>query len=310
MLHGKRRDYGTVLREIFESVGSLEKLGEVAHYIPALAKVDPEQYAMYLEVPGKENHGIGDVDTVFSIQSISKALSLAMVIEKKDELLWKRVGVEPSGNAFNSLIQLEQEKGKPRNPFINAGAIVVADELLSLYGDPKHALLERVRELAGGDPIDYDVEVAKGEMDTCDLNYSLAHFLKSHGNLKNKVEDVIEFYCYQCSLAMSAKTLARTFGFQCSDGVNPYNGRRFLTPSQSKRLNSIMLTCGFYDQAGAFAYQVGLPGKSGVGGGIVAVVPGYMSLAVWSPRLNKYGNSVLGIESLERFTTKTNLAIF
>lgn len=310
MLHGMRTDYGDVLREIAEAVGKLEKSGEVAHYIPALAKVDPDQYAMFVEIPGKECHGVGAVDTVFSIQSISKAITLAMVIEKKGETLWERVGVEPSGNAFNSLFQLEREKGKPRNPFINAGAIVVADELLSLYDDAKGRLLELTRELAGDETVDYDVEVAKGEMATCHTNYSLAHFLKSHGNLRNRVEDVIELYCYQCSLAMSARSLARSFSFQCSDGVILYSGRRFLTASQSKRLNSVMLTCGFYDQAGAFAYQVGLPGKSGVGGGIVAVVPGFMSVAVWSPRLNKYGNSVLGIESLERFTTKTNLAIF
>lgn len=310
MLHGKRSDYGVVLQEIFEAVNALEKSGKVAGYIPALAKVDPDQYAMFVEIPGKEGFGVGDVDTVFSIQSISKAITAAIVLSKKDIRLWKRVGVEPSGNAFNSLFQLEREKGIPRNPFINAGAIVVADELLSLYDDPKQTLLDIVREMAGDDSIYYDQEVAQGELETCDTNYALGHFLKSHGNLNNSVSDVLELYCYQCSLAMNARALARTFAFQCNDGVIPYSGRRILTPSQSKRLNSVMLTCGFYDQAGAFAYQVGLPGKSGVGGGIVAVVPNAMSVAVWSPRLNEYGNSVLGIESLERFTTATNLAIF
>lgn len=310
MLHGKRSDFDAVLREIAEAVGRLEKSGKVASYIPALAKVDPDQYAMFVEIPGKAQHGVGAVDTVFSIQSISKAITAAIVLSKKDMLLWKRVGVEPSGNAFNSLFQLEREKGIPRNPFINAGAIVVADELLGLYEDPKKALLDIVREMAGDESVDYDMDVAKGELETCHTNYALAHFLKSHGNLNHSVEDVMELYCYQCSLAMNARALARTFAFQCNDGVIPYSGRRILTPSQSKRLNSVMLTCGFYDQAGVFAYQVGLPGKSGVGGGIVAVVPNLMSVAVWSPRLNEYGNSVLGIESLERFTTATGLAIF
>lgn len=310
MLQGKRSDYAAVLQEIYDEVNGLGKAGAVADYIPALARVDPDQYAMCVHKPNGETHAVGDADTLFSIQSISKALSAAIVISKKGEDIWKRVGVEPSGNAFNSLVQLEHEKGIPRNPFINAGAIVVADELLDIFDNPKQDLLDCVREMAGDESIEYNAEVARSELETCETNRALAHFLKSHGNLNNEVDAVLDLYCHQCAIAMSTRNLARTFSFQCNDGVISFSGRRILTEPQSKRLNSVMLTCGFYDQAGVFAYQVGLPGKSGVGGGIVAMVPDNMCIAVWSPRLNRFGNSALGIESLERFTRATNLGIF
>lgn len=305
----KRLDYGSILREIYEGVSALEKCGSVANYIPALAGVDPDQYGMCVCGLDGTCHTAGSVDTKFSIQSISKVFTTAMVIAGKDILIWSRVGVEPSGNAFDSLVQLERENGIPRNPFINAGAIVVADELLNLYKNPKQELLAFVRELAVDDSIDFDPEVAQSEMETAMTNRALACYLKAHGNLNNDVEEVLDFYCHQCSLAMSAREVARAFLFQANDGVVPSTNRRILSESQSKRLNAVMLTCGFYDQAGEFAYQVGLPGKSGVGGGIAAVIPDRMSLAVWSPRLNGHGNSVLGIESLERFTSLTGLSV-
>ncbi len=306
----KRSDYDAVLKEIAGRVGRLAPTGAVADYIPALARVNPDQYAVCVQTLEGGTCTAGAADTRFSIQSISKVFATAMVIAKKDILLWSRVGVEPSGNAFNSLVQLEYEHGIPRNPLINAGAIVVSDELLELYEDPKKTLLHFVRELAGDESVDYDTEVADSEYATASTNRALAYYLKSHGNLRNDVEAVLDLYCHQCALALSTKALARALLFQANDGIIPSSRRRILTEDQSKRLNSIMLTCGFYDQAGEFAYQVGLPGKSGVGGGIVAVVPDVLSIAVWSPRLNEHGNSVLGIESLQQFTSLTGLAIF
>lgn len=303
-------DFGSLLEEIATEVQALEPSGQVANYIPALARVDPDQYAVCIQTIGGETFSEGCVETPFSIQSISKVLTAIMVLKEEDILLWDRVGVEPSGNAFDSLVQLEYEAGIPRNPFINAGALVVTDELLDLYDNPREFLLNGVRGLAIDNTIEYDPEVAASEFETSDRNRALSHYLKSQGNFKNGVEEVLDLYCHQCALAMSTESLARAFLFLANDGVIPALDRQVLTASQSRRINSVMLTCGFYDQAGEFAYQVGLPGKSGVGGGIVAVVPGHLSIAVWSPRLNEFGNSVLGIETLKRFSDRTDLAIF
>ncbi len=310
MRTAKQQDYDAILDEIIATVKSHEPSGAVADYIPALARVDPDQYAVCICTVGGDSYCRGSVDTEFSLQSISKVLTAIMVLKEVDILLWKRVGVEPSGNAFDSLVQLEYEEGIPRNPFINAGALVVTDELLELYDDPKQFLLHAVRGLAGNQSIDYDPEVARSEYETSDRNRALAHYLKSRGNLKNSVEDVLDLYCHQCALAMSTRCLAQAFLFLANDGVVPSDYRRVMSSSQSRRINSIMLTCGFYDQAGEFAYRVGLPGKSGVGGGIVAVIPGHLSIAVWSPRLNRHGNPVLGIETLRLFSELSGLAIF
>lgn len=310
MRRQRTTDLDAVLEGIFNAVRETHHAGAVASYIPALARVDPEQYGICVQTLDGDDHCVGQVDTTFSIQSISKVFSAAMVLAKKDILLWNRVGVEPSGSAFNSLVQLEYENGIPRNPFINAGAIVMADELLELYANPKQTLIDAVRRMAADDSIDYDAEVAQSELDTAHTNRSLAHLLKAHGNLNHDVEAVLDLYCHQCAIAMSTRSLARAFLFQANDGVIPTSNERLLTESQSKRLNSVMLTCGFYDQAGEFAYQVGLPGKSGVGGGIAVVIPDHMSVAVWSPRLNEHGNSVRGIETLKRFTDAVGLTIF
>ena len=216
----------------------------------------------------------------------------------------------PSGNPFNSLIQLEHEQGIPRNPFINAGALVVTDKILSSYVNPKNAILEFVRKAADNDDIYYDKLVAKSEKDAASRNLALAHFMQSFGNITNDVDRLIDVYCHHCALSMNSVDLAKAFLYLANHGVNPHNGENILTKSQSKRLNSLMLTCGCYDESGEFAFKVGLPGKSGVGGGIVAIIPDKLSIVVWSPELNEHGNSLVGVESLERFTTKTGMSIF
>lgn len=303
-------DYSKVISRIYEEVTPYWGKGKVADYIPALAEIDPRQLGIVVDTVDLKSHKVGEADIPFSIQSISKVFTLAMVFSKTGENLWNSVGREPSGNPFNSLVQLEHEQGIPRNPFINAGALVVTDRLISLYPRPKEAILDFVRSLCGTDDIYYDHRVALSERRNADRNMALAYFIKSFGNIHNDVETVIDVYCHQCALAMSCTDLARSFLIFANRGVNPLNGERILTESQTKRIGALMATCGFYDESGDFAYRVGLPGKSGVGGGIVAYMPGKLSMAVWSPELNSYGNSLIGIEAFESFTTDIRSSIF
>ena len=249
-------------------------------------------------------------ESIFLERAIAgERVRLAMGLSLKGEGLWKIVGKEPSGTAFNSLVQLEVEKGKPRNPFINAGAIVVADMLLSELDDPDGSFLGFIRQLSGSETIDYNMEVAESERQHGYLNAAIANLLKYHGTIKNDIEDVLMFYFRMCSVEMSCTELAQAFLAFTNFSQFDYAGFK-LTSSQIKRLNAVMQTCGFYDEAGEFSYLVGLPGKSGVGGGIVAIYPSRYSVAVWSPRLNSKGNSVMGMKALELLTTYTQESIF
>ena len=243
-------------------------------------------------------------------RSISKVFSLSYAISILGESIWERVGVEPSGNPFNSLVQLEYEKGKPRNPFINAGAIVIADILVSQLDDPKEDFLQFVRDLCGVQDINFDEKVAHSEKLTGYRNAALGNMLKSFGNLENDVEDVLDFYFHQCSIAMSCKELAYAFFYFANGGMTFDNKKKVLSESKVKRLNALMQTCGFYDESGDFAYKVGLPGKSGLGGGIIAIHPHQYTVSTWSPRLNAKGNSVMGMKALEMLTTETEMSIF
>ncbi len=305
-----KRNYAEVLKFIEQSLDFESKEGEPATYIPELAKVNPDQFGLYLNCLKGDDFQIGSADVSFSIQSISKVFTLTMALQKMGSKVWKRVGVEPSGNAFNSLVQLENEAGIPRNPLINVGALVIADMLVSLYENPKEALLTFVRNLSGDPTLDYDYAVAESEFKTGHRNVAMANLLKAYGNMKNPVETVIDFYFHQCSLSMTCKQLAYTFAMYANAGKNPIDNSRIISSIQCKRINALMMTCGFYDEAGEFTFMVGLPGKSGVGGGIAATHPGEYSVVVWSPRLNKKGNSVLGMKSLELLTTKTEHSIF
>lgn len=286
--------------------------GRVASYIPALARVDARHFGIALRTCDGQEAAAGDAQRPFSIQSVSKLFTLTLAMQRLGEdALWARIGREPSGNPFNSLIQLESEQGKPRNPFINAGAIAVADRLLSVYGARAQAeLLATMRQLAN-EPIAYDAEVAASEAATGYRNYALANFMKSFGKLDHPVEAVLDLYFHQCALAMSCQQLARAAAFLSRDGRHPFaEGVDVVNASQTRRINALMLTCGTYDAAGEFAYRIGLPCKSGVGGGIVAVVPDRLTLAVWSPPLDATGNSLLGMRALELFVQRTGLSVF
>lgn len=303
-------DYQQILENIYEEIKPFEKNGKQADYIPALAQVNPDQFGIYLNVLNGESYSLGAYDTKFSIQSISKVFSLAIALSIMGKDLWNRIGKEPSGSAFNSLVQLEYEHGKPRNPFINAGAIVLADVLLSNLEHPEEFFINFVREIADNPEIDYSTEVAASEQSCSYLNSSIAYLLKHHGNLNNNVDDVLHLYCMMCSVEMSCKDLAQAFAAFARSNEPFSHGGVELTVSRVKRINAIMQTCGFYDEAGEFAFLVGLPGKSGVGGGIAAMYPSKYSIAVWSPRLNGRGNSIMGMKALELFTTLTSESIF
>ncbi len=300
-----------ILASIIEEVRPLTNKGIVADYIPALAKVPSEKLGIAVFTNQGEVISAGDAQEGFSIQSISKVLSLtlAMGLYQPDEL-WSRVGKEPSGQAFNSLIQLEMEHGIPRNPFINAGAIVVCDMLQSRLSAPRQRLLEFVRQLSGEPLIAYDKVVAASEMMHSDRNAAIAYLMRSFGNFHNEVIPVLHNYFHACALKMSCVELAKTFSYLANKGVSVVTGETVITPTQSKQTNALLATCGLYDGAGEFAYRVGMPGKSGVGGGIIAVVPGEMTIAVWSPALDQSGNSLAGTRALELLAQRIGRSIF
>ena len=306
-------NYQQILDEIYEEIKPELSDGKVADYIPALAEVEKEQFAMTITLEDGRVFSVGDSEKRFSIQSISKVFTFTMALNIYRSELYKRLGVEPSGNPFNSLVQLEYEKGIPRNPFINAGAITVTDTLLSHYKDEQktvEAIMHFIREISCNEEISFDRVVARSEMEHGDRNLALARLMKSFGNFENEVQDTVRAYCKHCAITMNSEELSRAMLFLAFGGTDPISKKEFINTRRAKRINAVMLTCGHYDASGEFAFNVGLPGKSGVGGGIVATVPGKMSIAVWSPGLNKYGNSHAGTLTLEKFTSKTGLSIF
>ncbi|WP_421920186.1 glutaminase [Marinifilum sp.] len=303
-------NYQEIFIEVNKKLKSCKDDGTVASYIPELHKVSPSKFGVHMCTVTGENYGFGDSEEKFSIQSISKVLSLSMAFEIEKNQLWKRVGVEPSGNPFNSLVQLEYDAGIPRNPFINAGAIVIADILISKLKNPNIEFIDFVRKLSGNNEINYCERIAKSEKSKGHRNAALCNLMKSFGNIENNIHDVIEFYFDLCSIEMTCSELARTFLFLANYGVNPLDGEKIISSSKSKRINAVMQLCGLYDEAGEFSFKVGLPGKSGVGGGIAVVHPGKYSMVVWSPRLNKKGNSSKGLRFLEEFTSYTESSIF
>ena len=299
-----------VLETIREEVQPCFGKGRQATYIPALAEVDPNQFGMAVTTVNGDEFTVGEADTPFSIQSISKVFTLILALNIEGEQIWSRIGREPSGNPFNSLVQLEYEKGIPRNPFINAGAIVAVDRVYSHVEDFRKLFLDFIRFLSASERVEYDHEVAASEQATGHINYALAHFLKAYGTIDSAVDDLLPAYFSQCSVSMTCSELARAFVGLANQGISPIVQESIVTERRARRINSLMLTCGMYDAVGNFAYRVGLPSKSGVGGGIVAIVPGVMAVTVWSPELDLSGNSVAGVRALELFTDITGLSIF
>ena len=303
-------DYSQIINKIYGKILLIENKGKVPDYIPEIACIDENKFGVSFSNLNGFAYGTGNFQEKFSIQSISKVFALSFVYEKLGEKLWKRVDVEPSGNAFNSLVQLEMDNGIPRNPFINAGALVICDVLLEISENPKEELLQYIRNLADNQEIFFNEKVAFSELQNSYRNTAMCNYMKSFGNITNQPNDVIDLYCYLCSIEMSCEILSKSFLFLGNEGKNPSNSEQILSLSKAKRINAILLTCGFYDESGEFAFLVGLPGKSGVGGGIIAFMPNHYAITVWSPKLNEKGNSYRGMKFLEEFTTATNISIF
>jgi glutaminase len=301
-----------VVREIAAEMRQRPDRGEVATYIPELARVDTQAFGLVvIDTEGNIAAG-GDSETPFSIQSISKVFTLTLALGKVGDRLWQRVGREPSGSPFNSIVQLEYERGIPRNPFINAGALAVTDVILSGH-QPREALGEILRfmRFVADDPsIAIDETVAASEQRSGFRNIALANYMKAFGVLDNPVDFTLGVYFHHCAIAMSCRQLAMAGRFLAHLGRNPSTGLSVVHPERARRINAIMLTCGHYDGSGEFAYRVGLPGKSGVGGGILAIAPGKGSIAVWSPGLDPSGNSHLGRIALEALTRRLGWSIF
>lgn len=299
-----------LIKEVYKKVAHIDDNGQLASYIPELATMDSESFGVHISTIDQESFGIGNCNYKFSIQSVAKVLSLSLAYRIVGEKIWERVGVEPSGTAFNSLIQLETDNGIPRNPFINSGAIVISDILLSNLDNPKDDFLAFVRNISNNSTLNYSSKIAASEKTVGYRNVALCNFIKSFGNIQNNPSDVLDFYFDLCSLEMTCKELSEVFMFLANNGYSQVDNSAIVTKSQSKRINALMQTCGFYDESGEFAFKVGLPGKSGVGGGIIAIHPNQYAIAVWSPKLNKKGNSYKGMKFLEEFTTKSQLSIF
>ena len=308
-------DLDALLREVQRAARPAAARGHVADYIPALGELDPESFALAAVEMDGTVHGVGDLDEPFPVQSISKvfALTLAMQLVGQSgsvaERLWRRVGREPSGDPFNSLVQLERERGIPRNPMINSGALVVDDVLLSACEDPYAALRGLLSEVVG-EPVAVDETVRRDEARTGYRNRALANLMRSFDNIDHEIDAVLDLYVFQCSLQLTTRQLARAVRFLANNGVDPATGTRILSPTLSRRVAAIMLTCGTYDAAGDFAYSVGLPCKSGVAGSICSLVPHEMGLAAWSPPLEPSGNSAAGKAALHELAERLELSIF
>jgi glutaminase len=282
--------------------------GTPAAYIPELAAVDPAQFAISVALADGRVLSAGAAQKRFSIQSVSKVFTLAISLGRIGDQLWARVGREPSGTSFDSIVLLEREQGRPRNPFINAGAIVTTDALLEgrMPQDALAELIQFLRAASGDDDIHIDKDVARSEAATAHRNTALAHYLLSHGNLHNPPELTLGTYVHQCAIAMTTEQLARAGRMLAGLPGAP----RLISARRARRINALMMTCGHYDGSGDFAYRVGLPGKSGVGGGILIIAPGKASIAVWSPGLNHYGNSQVGTEAAQRLGQFTGWSVF
>jgi len=305
-------DLQGIIETIAADMAAETDRGAVADYIPGLATVDPARFGIAVVSADGACHSAGDAEMPFSIQIISKVFMLTLALGKAGDALWLRVGREPSGSAFNSIVQLERENGIPRNPFINAGAIVVSDVVLNC-GDPRGTigeLLRFMRFVSEDDAVEIDMVVAGSEAQTGFRNIALANYMKAFANIASPVEDVLNVYFNQCALAMSCRQLAMAGRFLAHDGRHPGTGQHVVSAKRARRINAMMLMCGHYDGSGEFAFRVGIPGKSGVGGGILAIVPGEASIAVWSPGLNDRGNSKLGSLALERLSDATGWSLF
>jgi glutaminase len=305
-------DYEALVAAVLGDAEIYRGHGDLAKHIPALTQVDPNKLGIAIALGDGSTYVAGDADEPFSIQSIATIFTLSLTLGQVGAALWNHVGREPSGSPFNALVQLESEKGKPRNPLTNAGAIVVCDQLIG-RDTPDQAvdeILDFLRERSGDPAIAMDERVAMSESRAGSLNRSLAHFVAAFGNLQNAPEDVLSVYFRQSAILMTCRQLARAALYLAFDGTDPVTKQEVCNPSRSRRINALMLTAGHYDNSGDFAFRIGLPGKSGSGGGILAIVPRIGAIAVWSPGLNAARTSLAGAVALEKMVERTGWSVF
>lgn len=298
--------------EIAQEIAASPERGKATQKIGALAEADTGRFGIAVFTRDGDMVTGGDSDTPFSIQSISKLFSLELALEAYGNDLWKRVGREPSGDPYNSIVDLERHEGIPRNPFMNAGALVVVDMLLDTLSEEEElgAVTGFVQDLLEGEEVGIDEVVARSDQTAGDLNRALMSLAKHFGNFHNPVERVMDAYVRQCAIELSCRQLARVGRFLMLDGPDEKARRSGPAARRARRLMALMMTCGLYDGAGDFAYRVGLPAKSGVGGGILAIAPNTASIAVWSPGLDASGNSLLGTLALEMLTDRIDWSVF
>jgi glutaminase len=307
----RQTELSAIVRWIVDAMRKEAARGEVTRYIPHLAGVSLDYFGIAIAMAGGEVIYGGGCQTPFSIQSISKVFGLTLALGKAGSRLWERVGRAPSDMTFNSISQLETEDGIPRNPFLNSGALVVADINLSgRSADSAIAeLIGMIRCLTDDDGIGVDRELASGEAATAYKNIVLLNYIRSFGNISGPLDAVIDLYHHQCAIRMDRLQLASTGRYLMTGGARLRHGRSI--PEEVVRcITAAMFTCGLYNASGEFAFRVGIPTKSGVSGGILAIVPGIASIAVWSPGLGPDGNSVLGVRALEHLVHAAGWSLF
>ncbi|WP_170006869.1 glutaminase A [Bacillus fonticola] len=301
------------LDRFVEQVRPYTEYGQIVEYIPALAKVDPSQVSIALHMLEGECVTAGDTEETFTIQSISKVLSLAYILMERGEAeVFHRVGMEPTGDPFNSIAKLETNRpNKPLNPMINAGALAVT---ALMPGDGLEERWERFRKflsaLTDKDTLTFNDEVQQSELETADLNRSLAYFLRQHQVIQGDVEELLQLYTRQCSIEMNCQELARIGAVFARDGICPTSGESILPPYIVRICKTFMVTCGMYNASGEFAIKVGIPAKTGVSGGILGIVPGVCGIGVYSPALDEKGNSLAGWKLMELISRTYDFSMF
>ena len=288
------------------------KQGITADYIPALSRVNPDYIGVSLHTLNGQSFHAGDSGVPFSIQSISKLFALTYVLNHQEPaIVFSKVGMEPSGNPFYSLVQLEYESGKPRNPFINAGAIAVTSMIEGSSGEEKFdRLLEFIRYLAHDNSITINPEVYQSESETGFRNRAVANFMKHFRIIEGDAEASVDAYFRQCSLEMDCVKLSRSGLFLANHGIDPLTGKTMVRRTEVSTINALMSMCGLYDASGRFAVRVGIPAKSGVGGGILGIVPGRFCIAVYGPALDESGNSIGGIKIMEFLSDELHFSLY
>ncbi|MEK3889381.1 glutaminase A [Bacillus sp. FSL K6-3431] len=301
------------LEVLVKEARAFTKKGKIADYIPALGKANPNDLSIALYYPDGRCISAGDIEKKITLQSVSKVISLALVLmDRGQDYVFERVGMEPTGDPFNSIIKLETiAPGKPLNPMINAGALVVTHMIKgNSVNERFQRLLSFIREMTNDSTISYNEEVARSEFETAHLNRALCYFIKQHKMLDEDVEQLIELYTKQCAIEMNCLDLSRIGMVFAMDGVDPQSGKQIMPTDVARICKTFMVTCGMYNASGEFAIKIGVPAKSGVSGGIMGTVSGKYGIGIFGPALDEKGNSIGGIKLLELLSTKYKLSLF